>query len=415
MTRNGGNAMKRIYLDHAATTPLDERVLKAMRPFFWQKFGNASSVHSFGTEAREAIEKSRRLVAKAIGARPEEIYFTSGGTESDNIAVQEIAYTNRERGKHIVTSAIEHHAVGETCEFLEKDGFTVSRIGVDKHGFVDMGGLEKAVGKKTTLVSVMHANNEIGTIEPIAEIGKICAEKGAYFHTDAVQSVGKEKIDVRKMNIDLLSSSAHKFYGPKGAGFLFVKEGTEIHPLMHGGGHERGLRSGTENVPGIVGTAAALQIAEKEMEKEAARERALAKKLANGALLIENSWINGPPIGGKRLSNNVNIGIDFVEGESMVLMLSDKGIAASTGSACSSKSLEPSHVLRAIGLPHVKCHGSLRFTLGRGTVAKDIDYVLSALPGIVGKLRAISPLHKGIDIAEFEEEIGETHGHGHGE
>ncbi len=386
--------MKQIYLDHAATTPLDKRVLKVMEPYFSENFGNASSLHSFGIKAREAVENAREGIAKAINAKPEEIIFTSGGTESDNIAVQEIAYTNKDKGNHIITTKIEHHAIENTCKFLEKDGFEITWLDVDKKGFIDLNELENAITDKTILVTIMHSNNEIGTIQPIAEIGKICKNRGIYFHTDAVQSVGKEKIDVEAMNIDLLSASGHKFYGPKGIGFLFIRQGTKVHPLMHGGGHERGLRSGTENVPGIVGMAKALELSEKEMKKESLREKKLAKKLVKGALKIENSWTNGPVIGEKRLSNNVNLGFDFVEGESMVLMLSDKGIAASTGSACSTKSLEPSHVLRAIGLPHVKCHGSLRLTLGKETSAKDIDYVLKVLPPIVKRLREISPLGK---------------------
>ncbi|MBN2067301.1 MAG: cysteine desulfurase NifS [Candidatus Diapherotrites archaeon] len=403
--------MNRIYLDHAATTPLDKRVLKEMQPYFSEKYGNASSLHFFGTEAREAMEKSRDAIAKAINARPEEIVFTSGGTESDNIAVKGVAFGNKKRGKRVITSKIEHHAISHTCQFLEKDGFEVSYLNVDKEGSIDLAELEKEIGEGTTLVSVMHANNEIGAIQPVKEIGKLCREKGIYFHTDAVQSVGKERIDVEKMGIDLLSASGHKFYGPKGIGFLYARKGTKIHPLMHGGGHEKGIRPGTENVAGIVGMAAALKIAEKEREKENARERKLAKKLVNGALKIENSWLNGPAVGKARLSNNVNLGFDFVEGESIVLMLSDKGIAASTGSACSTRDLQPSHVLRAIGLPHVKCHGSLRLTLGRGNTGKDIDVVLKELPSIVKKLREISPLRKGVDISEFEEDVEHTHKH----
>lgn len=400
---------KRIYLDHAATTPLDKRVLKEMQPYFFEKYGNAGSLHSFGQEAREAVEKSREQIAKAINAKPEEIIFTSGGTESDNLALQETAYPNRKKGNHIITSSFEHHAVLHTVQFLEKDGFEASYLPVTKEGFVELQEFEKTLTDKTILASVMHANNEIGTIQPIQKIGKLCKEKGILFHTDAVQTAGKEKIDVESMNIDLLSASAHKFYGPKGVGFLYVKRGTKIHPLMHGGGHEKGLRSGTENAPGIVGMASALKIAVKGMEKENARERKLRDKLIDGCLGIEDSWLNG----GRepRLAGNAGLGFDFVEGESMVLMLSDKGIAVSTGSACSTKSLEPSHVLRSIGLPHVKCHGSLRFTLGRSTTAKDIDYVLRELPPIVKRLREISPLRKGVDISEFEHDVEERHSH----
>jgi cysteine desulfurase len=316
---------------------------------------------------------------------------------------------NREKGKKLITNKFEHHAVLYTAEHLQKNGFDVTFLPVTGSGFVEAGGVEKAIGNGTILASIMHANNEIGTIQPIAEIGKICRERGVLFHTDAVQTVGKEKIDVQKMNIDLLSASGHKFYGPKGIGFLYKKQGIKVEPVYFGGGHEKGLRPGTENVAGIVGMAEALGIALKEMKEENARERKLRNRLIDGCLEIENSWLNGARE--PRLSCNAALGFDFVEGESMVLMLSDKGIAASTGSACSSKSLEPSHVLRAIGLPHVKCHGSLRFTLGRGTGAKDIDYVLQVLPGIVERLRKISPLHKVIDISEFEEDIGHKHGH----
>ena len=403
--------MKRIYLDHAATTPLDERVFDEMKPFFSEKCGNASSLHSFGREAREAVELARESVAGAINAEPEEIVFNSGGTEGDNTAVQEIAYPNRKKGRHIVTTKIEHHAVERACKFLEKDGFDVTYLGVDKEGFIDLAELEASAGKETILVSVMHANNEIGAIEPIAEIGKICREKEIYFHTDAVQSVGKEKIDVKAMNLDLLSASGHKFYGPKGIGFLYVRRGTKIHPLMHGGGHERGLRSGTENVAGIVGLAKALEIAEAGREKEAARERKLAKGFVKKGLGIENSWVNGPEIGENRLANNVNMGFDFVEGESMVLMLDDAGIACSTGSACSTKDLSPSHVLLAIGLKPWQAHGSMRFTLGRGTVEADLDYTAKKLKGIVARLREISPLRKGTNISKYEKGFEERHKH----
>lgn len=403
--------MKRIYLDHAATTPLDKRVLKAMQPFFSERFGNPSSLHLFGQEAKEAMEKAREQIAKAINARAEEIYFTSGGTESDNIALQEIAYANRKKGNHLITTKIEHHAVLHTCRFLEKQGFDATYLGVGKNGFIDLGELRSAINDKTILVSVMHANNEIGTVQPVKEIGELCKSKGVLFHTDAVQTVGKERIDVQKMGIDLLSASAHKFYGPKGIGFLYVRQGTKVHPLMHGGGQEKGLRSGTENVAGIVAMAAALQIALREMQQENARERKLRNKLIKGCLQIRNSWLNGAQE--PRTAGNANLGFDFVEGESMVLMLSDKGIAASTGSACSTRNLEPSHVLRAIGLPHVKCHGSLRFTLGRSTTAKDIEFALRVLPPIVRKLRSISPLRKGVDISKFESEVEHTHEHGH--
>jgi len=397
----------RIYLDHAATTPVDKRVVKAMLPFFSGTFGNASSLHSFGTEAREAIEKSREQVAKVINAKPEEIIFTGGGTESDNIALQGVMKAGKSKG--LVTTAIEHHAILYTAEHLQKEGFDVKFLPVSGKGIVELDAVEKAIGKETALVSVMHANNEIGTIQPIGEIGKLCKEREILFHTDAVQTVGKEKIDVEKMNIDLLSASGHKFYGPKGIGFLYKRNGVEIEPIFFGGGHEKGLRPGTENTAAIVGMAEALKIAVKEMQEENSRERRLRNRLIEGCFGIEDSWLNGAKE--PRLACNAALGFDFVEGESMVLMLSDKGIAASTGSACSSKSLEPSHVLRAIGLPHVKCHGSLRFTLGRSTSAKGIEFVLKALPPIVERLRKISPLHKGVDISNFEHDVEERHSH----
>lgn len=401
--------MKRIYLDHAATTPVDKRALEAMKPYFSEKYGNASSLHSFGIETKKAMEEARKSIAKAINAEPNEIILTSGGTEADNLAVLGVAHANSGKGRHIITSAIEHHAVLHACRELEREGFKITYLPVTKEGFVKAGDLKKAIRKDTILVSIMHANNEIGTIQPIAEIGRICREKGIYFHTDAVQTLGKVPIDVRKMNIDLLSASAHKFYGPKGIGFLYVRKGTGIKPLMFGGGQENGMRSGTENIAGIVGMVEALKISLGEMKMENAREMKLRNKLVKGCLKISDSWINGSLA--NRLACNANLGFDFVEGESMVIMLDEKGIAASTGSACSTKNLEPSHVLRAIGLPHVKCHGSLRFTLGRGTTAREVDYVLKVLPGIVRKLRAMSPLRKGIDISEFEEEVKEKHSH----
>jgi cysteine desulfurase len=387
-------AVKRIYLDHAATTPLDKRVLEEMLPFFSKRFGNASSLHSFGKEAREAIEKAREKIARAINAKPEEIIFNSGGTEGDNTALKGTALLNRKKGNHIITTGIEHHAVLHAAQWLESAGFSVTTLKTDGEGFIDLGQLERAIGDKTILVSVMHANNEIGTILPIREIGRICMEKGVVFHTDAVQSLGKEKVDVKKMNVGLLSASAHKFYGPKGVGFLYKEEGTKLMPLVHGGGHERGLRSGTENTPGIVGMGKALELAEKEREDEAARERKLAKTLVGELLEIKHSSLNGPPVGRKRLSNNVNMRFGFVEGESMVLMLDSRGIACSTGSACSTKELAPSHVLTAIGLTRVEAHGSMRFTLGKSNTGEDIAFVAEQMRIIVKKLREISPMRE---------------------
>src|SRR3989338_8219972 len=384
----------RIYMDHAATTPVDKEVIQTMLPYFDKKFGNASSLHQFGQEAKEALENNRETVAKLINDEPREVIFTSGGTESDNWAIKKIAFTNEDRGNHIITSKIEHHAVLESCEFLEKNGFKVTYLPVDKYGLVNPEDIKKAITKNTIFVTIMHANNEIGTIEPIEEIGKICKEKGVYFHTDAVQTVGKVPIDVKKMNVDLLSCSSHKLYGPKGVGFLYVKKGTKIAPMMHGGGHEFCLRSGTENVAGIAGFAKACELAQKNMEKWNSHEKRLRDKLVKGVLeRIPESWLNGHPE--KRLEGNANLCFKCIEGESLILHLDDKGVAASTGSACSTKSLKPSHVLTAIGLSPVDAHGSLRLTLGKDNTEKEIDYVLDVLPKIVEDLRKISPLWHG--------------------
>jgi len=378
--------MKRIYMDHAATTPVKGEVLKVMQPYFSEKFGNASSLHSFGKEAREAIEESRKKIAGIINAEPEEIIFTSGGTEADNMAIKEIAFANR--GKEIIISKIEHDAVLESCEMLKKIGYKISYVNINKEGIVNIDELKKCITPKTILVSIMHANNEIGVIQPIEEIGKICRQKGILFHTDAVQTFCKEKIDVKKMNIDLLSASAHKIYGPKGIGFLYVRKGTNIQPLLHGGGHEFGLRSGTENVPGIVGFAKAAELANKEMPEENQRLRQLRDKMISGLEKLK-ARLNGSRE--KRLANNVNVSFNGIEGESILIKLDKKGIAVSTGSACSSKNLEPSHVLLALGLSHLEAHGSLRITLGKSNTQKDIDYVFSVLPKIVEELRRISP------------------------
>jgi len=384
----GGIGMNRIYMDHAATTALDKRVLKAMDPYFLEKFGNSSSTHFFGQEAFEALEKARAKIAKHINAEPEEIIFTSGGTEADNMAL--FGVMNSGQGKRIVTTEFEHHAVINSAKALEKQGFEAEFLPVTKDGFVETEKVVEALAKKTELVSVMHANNEIGTIQPISEIGKICHEKEALFHTDAVQTAGKEKLDVKKMNIDLLSASAHKFYGPKGTGFLFKRKEVKIKPLMQGGGHEFGLRPSTVNVAGVVGMAKALDIAVQGMEEENAGERKLRNMLVDSALEIKNSWLNGARE--PRIAGNAALGFDFVEGQSLLIMLSDKGVAVSTGSACNSKGLKPSHVLLALGLPRVKCHGSLRFTLGRNNTKKDVEYVVGILPKIVERLREISPL-----------------------
>ena len=388
---------KKIYFDYAATTPVDPRVIKVMLPYLGKKFGNTMSIHSFGQDAKIALEKSREQVADLIGAKANEIIFTSSATESNNLALKGVALAHRSLGgsgftAHIIISQIEHPCIIETASWLEKQGFKITRLPVDKYGLVSPLDVKKAIRKDTILVSIMHANNEIGTIEPIEKIGKICRQKRVYFHTDAVQSFGKISIDVQKMNIDLLAASSHKMYGPKGAACLFIREGVKIEPLLHGGGQEMGLRGSTVNVPAIVGFARACEICEKEMEKESRRLTKLRDKLIKNVLKIENSHLNGHPT--KRLFNNANFWFSFIEGESLVIQLDLLGIAVSTGSACSSIKLEPSHVLLAIGLEPLGAHGSLRITLGSWTKEKDIDCLIKVLPGIVKKLREISPFKK---------------------
>ncbi|MFQ6073452.1 MAG: cysteine desulfurase NifS [Methanosarcinales archaeon] len=387
--------MKRIYMDHGATSRVDPEVVKAMQPYFTEYFGNASSLHSFGREAKKVLEDSREKVANFIGAKKNEIIFTAGGTESDNMAIKGVAYKNRKKGNHIITSAIEHPAVIETCKYLEKQGFEVTYLPVYSEGIVRVEDLENAITDKTILITIMHANNEIGTIQPIEEIGKIAKEKDIYFHTDAVQSVGKIPVDVDAMNIDLLSISSHKIYGPKGVGALYIRKGTKIEPLVHGGGHEFGLRSTTENIPGIVGLAKAIELRKERMQEDLEKLTPLRDYLIRGVLTnIEESYLNGHLT--QRLPNNANFYFKYIEGESLILNLDRKGIAASTGSACSSTKLEPSHVLLAIGLKPEDAHGSLRLTLGRENTKKEVEYVLEALMEVVEKLRAISPLAKGM-------------------
>jgi len=383
--------VKRIYLDYAATTPPHPEVVKAMLPYLSDAFGNPSSIHSLGQRTRAALEEARERVATLIGARSEEIVFTSSGTEADNLAIKGVAYANENRGSHIITTSIEHHAVIEPCRFLEKRGFRVTYLPVDRYGLVDPEDVKRAITDKTILISVMHANNEIGTIEPIAEIGRIAREKGICFHTDAVQTVGHIPVNVNELGVDMLSVSAHKLYGPKGVGALYIRKGTRMIPLMHGGEQERGRRPGTENVPGIIGFGRAAEIAQRDMGGEAKHLVGLRDKLIEGLYKrIDGVFLNGHPT--ERLPNNVNISIEYVEGESVLLNLDLEGIAASTGSACSSGSLEPSHVLLAMGLSHQKAHGSLRLTLGRETTDEDIVRVLEVLPPIVARLRAMSPL-----------------------
>jgi len=383
---------KQIYLDYAATTPVDPRVLKAMTPYFTEKFGNPASLHSFGDEAKEALENSREVIAKAMKADPKEIIFTSSATEANNMAVKGIAFANKDRGRHILVSSVEHDCILNSAEWLKKQGFEIEYLPVDEYGTVDPKEVEKRIKKDTILVSVMHANNEVGTIEPIAEIGKICQEKKVYFHTDAAQSFGKVPVDVNKMNVDLLTASAQKMYGPKGIACLFIKKGTKIDPLLHGGGQEFGKRSSTSNVALAVGFAKAVEICLSEMSKESKRLIKLRDAFIKKVLKeIPDSYLNGHPK--NRLPNNANVRFSFVEGESILFQLDSMGIAISTASACSSPKLEPSHVLIAMGLKHEEAHGSLRISMGRWTTEKDIDYLLKVLPGIISKLRRISP-HK---------------------
>ncbi|OGO18551.1 MAG: cysteine desulfurase NifS [Chloroflexi bacterium RBG_16_50_11] len=385
--------MKKIYLDHAATTPVHPDVLQAMLPYFTDAFGNPSSIHSYGLEAREAIENARANVAALIGALKEEVIFTSGGTEADNYALQGVAFANESKGNHIITTAIEHHAILETCKFLEKRGFTVTYLPVDKYAMVDPADVKKAINPKTILVSVMHANNEVGTVQPLAEIGKITRAAGVYFHTDAVQTVGHIPLNVDEPGVDLLSMSAHKLYGPKGIGALYIRKGTRLASFIHGGGQEKGRRAGTENVTGIVGLGKAAEIARREMAEEIERLTGIRDRfIADLQKAIEDVTLNGHPV--QRLPNNVNISVSFVEGEAMLLNLDMQGICASTGSACSSGNLEASHVLLATGCSHTQAHGSLRFTLGKWTTEAELKKVLDTLPPIVKKLRAMSPLTK---------------------
>ena len=391
-TSKGGGLKGRIYMDSSATTPIDPEVIRVMAQYFSEKFGNASSLHSYGREAFEAIQESRKRVAGLIGANAEEITFTSGGTESDNLAIVGVARKMRLRGKdHVITSSIEHPAVLETCRSLEEEGYNVTYLPVDRYGILNPEDVRGAIYESTALITVMHANNEIGSIEPVEEIGEIARGRGVILHTDAVQSVGKIPTDVNEMNVDLLTISAHKIYGPKGVGALYVRKGVALQPLIHGGGHEHGFRSGTENVTGIVGLGVASDLARIRREDDARNLGALRDKLVARVLReIEESHLNGHPT--KRLPNNANFRFTGVEGESLILDLDEKGIAASTGSACSSKRLEPSHVLTAIGLDEVEAHGSLRLTLGRGNTEDEVDYVVESLIEAVKKLRAMSPL-----------------------
>jgi cysteine desulfurase len=379
-------------MDHAATTPVDKEVVNVMLPYFSEKFGNSSSLHQWGQEAKEALESARDECAKLIGADAKEIVFTSGGSESDNLALKGVLGANPKKN-HIVTSAIEHHAIHTTSKELEKEGFKVTFVPVDKYGMVSVSDVSNAITEKTAIVSIMHANNEIGTIQPIEEIGKVCKQKGVKFHTDAVQSVGKIPVDVEKLNVDLLSASGHKIYGPKGVGFLYIKRGTKVKALIQGGGHEFGLRAGTENISGIVGLGKACEIARKGMVKEGERLTKLSKYLVDKMMgEIGDSYLNGHPT--KRIPGTNNFRFDYIEGEALILHMDMKGIAASTGSACSTKSLEPSYVLTSLGLEHVQAHGSLRLSLGKINNKEQVDYVVESVKEIVENLRTISPLRK---------------------
>ena len=379
-------------MDYAATTPVDPRVFTAMKPYFTKKFGNTMSLHSKGREAKEALEESRSKISSLLKCKNNELIFTGSATESTNTVLKGIAYANRKKGKHIVVSQIEHHCILEPAHWLEKQGFEITYLPVDKFGLIDPTTLENIIRNDTILVSIMHANNEIGTIQDIEEIGKICKEKEVYFHSDAVQSFGKIPIDLKKMNIDLLSISSHKMYGPKGVGGLFIKKGTKIDPLLHGGGHEFSIRASTVNVAGIVGFAEAAKIQKKEMDNDRNNQIILRDRIIKEVTDIEDTHLNGHPK--KRLPNNTNFWFDFIEGESLLIQLDMNGISASTGSACSSDSLEASHVLLAIGLKPQQAHGSLRLSLGKYTTEDDVNYVLEVLPKSVQRLREISPLKK---------------------
>lgn len=404
--------MKRIYFDHSATTPVDKNVADLMMQYMLDKFGNPSSVHGFGREARKAVDEAREKVAALLNAEPNEIFFLSGGTEADNLALKGIALANRKKGNHIITSSIEHHAVLHTCEFLQKQGFEITYLPVDEYGMIRLEDLKNAITDKTILISIMFANNEVGTIQPIKEIGAIAREKGIYFHTDAVQAVGSYPIDVKEQQIDLLSLSGHKFHGPKGIGVLYIRRGVKLEALQHGGGHERNMRAGTENVPGIVGLGKAAEIARQEMQAKITSLSGFRDKIIKEVLSkIPDTKLNGHPT--QRLPGNVNLSFLFIEGESLLLNLDLKGIAASSGSACTSGSLDPSHVLLAMGLSHEVAHGSLRVSLGRDNTEEEVDYFLAVLPEIIQRLRDMSPLYGASAQTKVTNPCNECHAHSH--
>ena len=386
--------MRKVYLDNAATTALSPGVLEAMMPYFTQHYGNPSSVHAFGREAKQGLDKARDQVAKALHCDPSEVIFTGCGTESDNTVLLGVAQRYGNKGKHIITTNVEHHAILHTCEYLEKQGYSVTYLPVDQDGLVTAEQVAAAIRPDTILVSIMFANNEVGTIMPIQEIGAVCKEKGVLFHTDAVQAVGHIPVDVQAMHIDMLSLSAHKFHGPKGVGALYCRKGIRLPSYIMGGAQEKGRRAGTENVAGIVGLGAAIQLATEQLEENRAKMTALRDRLMTGIQArISEVKLNGHPT--NRLPNNVNFSFKYIEGESILLMLDMNGIAASSGSACTSGSLDPSHVLLALGLPHETAHGSVRLTLGDETTEEDIDYTIDVLEKTVARLRAMSPLYKG--------------------
>lgn len=388
-----GVKMHKIYFDHAATTSTRKEVVDIMLPYFTESFGNPSSVYEIARKNKQAVDEARQKTADLLGADFNEIYFTSGGTESDNWAIKGVAESYKSKGNHIITSAIEHHAVLHTCQYLESKGYEVTYLPVDEYGQVNPEDVRKAIKDTTILISIMYANNEIGTIQPIEEIGRIAKERGVLFHTDAVQAMGHIPIDVKKANVDLLSFSGHKFHGPKGIGALYIRKGVRIKPLLHGGAQERNRRAGTENVPGIVGLAAALELAIRDMEENNKKMLELRDYIIRGITeRIEHVKLNGHPT--KRLPNNINFTFDFIEGESLLLLLDSKGIYCSSGSACTSGSLDPSHVLLAIGLPHERAHGSLRITLGDENTKEEADYLLEVLPSVVQRLRDMSPLYE---------------------
>ncbi|MEG6566237.1 cysteine desulfurase NifS [Thermoanaerobacterium saccharolyticum] len=386
--------MNRIYLDNAATTPLRTEVLDAMMPYLSNRFGNPSSLYSYGQEAKKAIEEARDKVAAAIGANADEIFFTSGGTESDNWALKGVAYALKDKGNHIITSRVEHHAILHTCQYLESQGFEITYLPVDEYGLVDPNELKKSIKDSTILVSIMYANNEIGTIEPIEELVKVAHEKGILFHTDAVQAVGNVPIDVKELNVDMLSMSAHKIYGPKGVGALYIRKGLRIDTLLQGGAQERNRRAGTENVAGIVGFGTAIELITKNIDEHIKKLTMFRDKLIDGILKIPYTRLNGHP--NKRLPGNVNVSFEFVDGESLILSLDMEGICVSSGSACTAGSIDPSHVLLAIGLPEEIAHGSLRLTIGEENTEEEIDTVINKLPKIVDRLRQMSPLFERV-------------------